>query len=101
MEKNNLAGLIKYVNQIGTRRNDDYTITGNYFCKNCKIQRRSDKRVIYTSLFQMQHKQMTKILIPLCKYSTDRYHLYILIIITIIYHIYIKCELYILAYTNN
>ena len=36
---------------------------------------------------------MKKMLIPLCKYSTDRYHFNILIIITIIYHIYIEFEL--------
>ena len=56
-------------------------------------------RAIRASLFQSQHKQMKQLLIPLFEYSTDRYHLNILIIINIIYKIYIECELYYLAYT--
>ena len=39
-------------------------------------------------------------MIPLCKNSTDRYHLNILRIIVIIYHIYIEYELYNLSYTK-
>ena len=44
---------------------------------------------------------MRKMLILLCKIFTDRYHLNILRIIAIIYHIYIGCELYNLAYGNK
>ena len=55
-------------------------------------------RVICAKLFQSHHQQMTKILISLCKQSTDIYNFNILRIITIIYHIYIECELYNLVY---
>ena len=37
-------------------------------------------------------------MIYLCKHFTDRYHLKIFIIFALIYHIYIECELYNLAY---
>ena len=57
--------------------------------------------VICDSIFQIQHEVMKKLLITLCKNSNDRYHLNILIIIAIIYHIYIDCELYNLAYGNS
>ena len=40
-------------------------------------------------------------MISLCKNSTDRYHLNILSIIDIIYHMYIEYELYLLAYIKN
>ena len=58
-------------------------------------------RVICASLFQRQHKQMPKTFIPLYEYSTDRYHLNILRIFTIIYHVYIECKLYNLAYIEQ
>ena len=57
--------------------------------------------VVCDSIFQIQHEVMKKLLITLCKNSNDRYHLSILIIIAIIYHIYIDCELYNLAYGNS
>ena len=85
------------MNHIDKRRYGDYTINDHYFYKNISIQISSDMRVIGASLFQSQHKQIKK-LISLCKNSTDRYHLNILMIITIIYHIYIKCEFYNLEY---
>ena len=44
---------------------------------------------------------MIKMLIPLCVKSTDIYHLNILMIIEIIYHIYIEWELNNLAYNKN
>ena len=44
---------------------------------------------------------MTKLLTPLCKNSTDIYHLNILRTIAIIYHINIEYELYNLAYINK
>ena len=44
---------------------------------------------------------MTKLLIPLCKNFNESFHLNILIIIAISYHLYIGCELYHLAYINK
>ena len=44
---------------------------------------------------------MRKILIPLCKNSTDRYHLNILRIISIVYHLYSECEWYKFAFINK
>ena len=44
---------------------------------------------------------MRKIFITLCKNSTDKYHLNILKIIALIYHIYTEYEFYNLAYNNN
>ena len=89
------------MNQINTRGYSDYTTNDNYFCEHSPIQIASDMRLICASLFQSQYKQMTNIAIPLYKYSTDRYHLNILIMITIIYQIYIGSELYNLAHTKN
>ena len=54
-------------------------------------------RVICDSIFQIQHLKMKKMLILLCKNSSGRYHLNILRIIAIIYHINIERELYNLA----
>ena len=58
-------------------------------------------RVICDSIFQRQHKLMTKLLIPLCKHSSDRYHFNILRIVAIIYQIHIESESYNLAYGEN
>ena len=57
--------------------------------------------VIYDSLFQGEHQHMTTLLIPLCKNSTDIYHVNILGIPAIIIQIYIECEGYNLAYINK
>ena len=51
-------------------------------------------RVTCAKLFQIQHQQMKKVLIPLRKYFTERYYLNIFRIIAVIYHIYIGCEIY-------
>ena len=86
-----LTGLEKYMDQIDTRRYGDYNIT-DIFCKDSTIQRATNMIVICESLFHGQHNQMTKILIPLRKYSSNIFHVNILRIITIIYHIYTECE---------
>ena len=90
----------KYVSQIDTRTYGDYTTTKNYFSQDSPFQRASKVRITFTSIFEIQHKQMRKILIPLCKKSTEIYHLNISRIIAIIYHIYIERELYNLANKN-
>ena len=101
MEKIHLTNLQKYVKQIYTRTYCDYIITDHCFSQDCPFQRASEIRTLCTSIFERQHKEMIKILIHLCKKSTDRYHLNILRIITIIYHIHIECELYNLSYTEK
>ena len=58
----NITGLEKYMNQIDTIRYGDYT---SYFCKRSSIQRASDMIVTCASLFQGQHKQITKIIYSL------------------------------------
>ena len=99
MDKHVPTWLEKFVNQIDTRRYCDYKITDDsVFCQDSSIKKASDTKLICDHKFQKQHKQTRKILILLCKNSTDRYHLNILRIITIIYHIYIECESYNLAY---
>ena len=78
--------------QINTRRYSDYMITDWWFFLNGPIKIASYMRVLRDSIFQRQPKQMTKILIPSCRNSTDIYHLNILRIITIIYQIFIDGE---------
>ena len=51
-------------------------------------------RIICEGLFQREHRQMTKLSIPLYKHSTNGYHLNILRIIAIVYHLYIESGLY-------
>ena len=55
-------------------------------------------RVIYDNIIQRKHLITTKMVMPLGKHPTDRYHLNMLIIIYIIYYIYIESELYKLVY---
>ena len=93
--------LQKYANKIDTRKYGDYTITENYFSQYNLFQRASEKRIICTIVFERQHRHIGKKLIPFCKKTTYRYHLNILSIIVIIYYVYIECELYNLAYTQN
>ena len=95
-----LTGLEKHVKTIDTSRYGDIIITDHCFCKHSPIQRSSAMIVIRVSLFQCQHTQITKLFITFCKYSTEIYHFNLLISITIIYHIYIECELYNLANIN-
>ena len=64
-------------------------------------ERASDMRLIFKGLFQREHQQIKKLMIPVCKNSTDIYHLNVLIIIAIIYHLYIERELYNLDYINK
>ena len=80
--------------QINTRRYGNYRITDNYFGVDCAFKVEIDMRVVCDHIFKRKHQQMTKILIPLCKNYTDRYHLNILRIIAIVYHIYIEFEFY-------
>ena len=54
-----------------------------------------------STLSQRQYIQMRFFIIPLCKKSTDRYHLNILRIIPLIYHMFIEYELYNLTYNKN
>ena len=56
-------------------------------------------RVIYDSTIQIQHQIITKLSIPFINIAVT-YIIWILRIIAIIYHIYIECELYNLAYVN-
>ena len=44
---------------------------------------------------------MRNVFIPFCKILTNRYHLNLLMIVTLIYHIYIEYELYNLEYHEN
>ena len=83
----------EFLKQIDTRRYSDYIINDHYFGKKSLLKRASDMRVSCESLSQIENQQMKKLLITLCNNSTDRYHLNILIIIGIIYHLYIECEL--------
>ena len=55
-------------------------------------------RVASEHIFQIKHQTTKNMLIPLCKNTSVRYYFNILIIIKIIYHIYIRSELYQLAY---
>ena len=71
------------------------------FCQDIPFQGASNMIKTCDSIFARQHKQTRKILITSCKYSNDRYHLIKLRLITIIYHIYIECEWYNLAYIKN
>ena len=57
-------------------------------------------RIICEGLFQREHRHMTKLSIPLYKHSTNGYHLNILRIIAIVYHLYIESGLYNLAYAK-
>ena len=95
-----LTCLEKHMKQIYTRRYSNCTITDTYCCQGCPFQRAINMWIICDSIFGRQHNQIRKILIPLCKKSTYRYHLNILRIVSIVYHIYIECELYNLAYTR-
>ena len=54
-----------------------------------------------SDLFKRRYVQMIVCFIYLCKNSTNRYHLYLFMIITHIYHLYIEYELYNLAYKMN
>ena len=96
-----LTGLDKYVKQINKRTYGDYTITENYFSQDCPFIRATEMRITCNSISERQHKHMRQILIPLCKNPTDIYHLNILRIIKIIYHLYIGCEFYNLEYTKK
>ena len=63
-----------------------------YLFQDCPFERGTETRLPYSGLFERQYKQIRKIFIPLCKNSTNRYHLNILRIITPIYHMYIEYE---------
>ena len=98
MEKVFFTHLDKFMNQIDTITCDDYTITNIFLYKYILIKRASYMTVISVHIFQRQNKQMRKMLIPLCNNSTDIYHLNVLRVFNIIYHMYIKCESYYLEY---
>ena len=66
MKKKVLTTLQKYVNQIDTRRYGDYKII-DFFGQDCPFQRATEIRITCTSIFERQHKQTRKILIPLCE----------------------------------
>ena len=51
--------------------------------------------------FQTQHLTILKTLIPLCKYTSDRWNFNLWGIIAVIYHIYIESGLYNLLYGKN
>ena len=57
-------------------------------------------RITCYALFERQYVQMIKHVIPLCKNPTNIYHLNLFRIVEIIYHLYIKYELYNLEYNK-
>ena len=61
----------------------------------------TEKILTCSGLSERQYEQMRKRFIPLCKKSIGRYHLNILRIITLIYHMYIEYELYNLTYNKT
>ena len=84
-----------------TRAYHYYTIIEIYLSQYCPYQRGTEMILTCTGLFQIKYKQMRKIFISLCKNPTLVYNLYILRIVTPVYHIFIKRELYSLAYNKN
>ena len=95
-EKNIIDGLKFYAKKTKTKKYNDSSLQIFFWCW-LKFKISSEMRIICDSIFQGQHLIMTKILIFLCKHSSDRYHFNILRIIVIIYHIYIESKLYKLA----
>ena len=91
----------KYAKKIDTHRYGDYTNNDHDFFQKNPFKIASDMILICASLFQIEHKNMIKLLITLCKHSNDRYHLNILKTIAVIYHQYIACESYNLAYITK
>ena len=82
-----LTNLEKYVKHIDTNRYGDYIINDNYFSKDNSFKIESEMRLICDSIFQRQHQITAKLRINLCKHSSYIYHVNILIIIDIVYHI--------------
>ena len=89
------------VNQIDTDIFNDKTFLGLCFQHVKNFKRESDIRVTYENLFKKQHLIITKMLIPFCKNSNERYHLNLMMIISILYNIYIESEVYKLPYGNQ
>ena len=71
------------------------------FCQDCSYTRGTELILTCSGLFERHYKQMRKIFILLCKNLTDKYHLNISRIITLIYHIFIEYESYNLAYNKT
>ena len=61
--------------QIDTRIYGDCRINDQYFRQTSPFKRASDMTVICESVFQRENEPITKLFIPLCTHSSDRYHL--------------------------
>ena len=61
----------------------------------------NEMRMACSQLFGGQYKPMRTLFIPLCHNSHDRYSYNILIIITLLYHLYIQYEMYNLKYNKG
>ena len=86
------------MDQINANTYNEYKISDLCFHDDRIYKISSDMRVSRQNIFQRQHLTMKKMLISLCKNTSDRYHFNILIIITNIYRIYIESKLYQLEY---